>query len=139
MMPIGIPKMTLKNNQFPSLFPRQKKSENLLPGPPKNTKNRPSNHQKHMFAKTWFLQYLPYENHVLRAPTVNHSTTKSMQKVTWKQAPTKTKNSTYQNSKSSQNGLPKSAKMSKNLVLGSHVSSMIPSSVPKLTKWSPGW
>ena len=48
-------------------------------------------------------------------PTVNNSSQKSMQTMTWKQAPTKTQNFTHQNSKSSQNGIPKSLKITKNL------------------------
>ena len=48
----------------------------------KNTTHLPSNHQKTLFAKTPFLQYLAYDNLVLRAPTVNNSTQKTMQKTT---------------------------------------------------------
>ena len=43
-------------------------------------------------AKTRFLQYFPYDNLVLRAPTVNNTTRKTMQKVTWKQAQNKHRN-----------------------------------------------
>ena len=42
LVPSRIPKVTLKNNQFSSLFPMQKNSEKVIPRPPKNTKNRPS-------------------------------------------------------------------------------------------------
>ena len=76
-----------------SIVKAASKAENLRKPTPraskKNSKNRPSNHQKTIFARTWFLQYLLYENLVFRAPTVNNSTQESMQKVTWKQAPKK--------------------------------------------------
>ena len=97
---------------------------------------------KNCFAKTWFLQYHPNENLVLRAPTVNNSTQKSMQKVAWKQAPTKTQNLTHRNSKNSQNGVPKSAKITQSLVLGPDVSFHGPLEspqadklVPRVSKW----
>jgi hypothetical protein len=65
---------------------KAEKSEKVPPSRPKNTTSRPSKHQNTVVAKTWFLQYFPHENLVSRAPPVNNSTKKSMQKVTWKQA-----------------------------------------------------
>ena len=64
----------------------------MSPGLQQKTRtNRPSNHQKTILAKTYFLQYLPHEkNLVPRAQIAKNSTTKSMQKVTWKQAPKNT-------------------------------------------------
>ena len=72
-----------------SIFKPVSKAEKIrktIPKASKNTNNRPSNHQKTIFAKTSFLQDLPYENLVLRAAAVKNSTRKSMQKVSWKQA-----------------------------------------------------
>ena len=69
------------------LVSKTEKSAKLHPRLPKNTQKRPSKHQTTIFAKTWFSQYFPCENLVLRAPAVNNFTRKSMQKVNWKHPP----------------------------------------------------
>jgi hypothetical protein len=81
-----------KNTQFSSKpVSKPEKVRKPVPKASKKTRtNRPSNRQKKtILAKTWFLQYLPHENLVPRAQIPKKSTTKSMQKVTWKQAPKK--------------------------------------------------
>ena len=67
------------------MFPKQKKSNETAPEPPKMTENKPSNHQKAIAVKMLFLQSFPYENLVIRPPTVNKPIQKTMQKETWKQ------------------------------------------------------
>ena len=55
----------------------------------------------------------------------------------------KTQNLTHQNSKSSQNGVPKSSQNHWKSCFGPPrvlpAAPMVPQGVPKLTKWSPGW
>jgi hypothetical protein len=49
-----------------SIFKPVSKAEKIRKSTPqalqKTQKNRPSKHQNTVFAKTWFLQYIPHEN-----------------------------------------------------------------------------
>ena len=62
------PKITMKIHQFSSRSPRQQKPWKLVPRPPKIMKNRPWNHKKSNFYKSWFLQYLPCQMLVFPIP-----------------------------------------------------------------------
>ena len=64
----GDPKITMKIHQFSSRSPRQQKPWKLVPRPPKIMKNRPWNHKKSNFYKSWFLQYLPCQMLVFPIP-----------------------------------------------------------------------
>ena len=111
-----------------SIFKSVSKAEKIrkpVPRASKTHEKSTSESPTYFFAKTWFLQYLPYGNLVLRAPTVNNSTQKSMQKVTWKQAAKKTQNLIIWTEKGSENEVPKSSQITKNLVLGPHVSFLL--------------
>ena len=63
---------------FSSLFSRPKKSEKLLPRPPKNNKNPFRTSFKTNFMKSRFLQYLPCEHNDLKVPNVEQTSQKSI-------------------------------------------------------------
>ena len=74
------------------IFKPVSKEEKLRkPAPRASKKHKKSTLESQIndFCENIFLQYLPSENLVFRAPAVNNSIQKSMQKVTWKQAPKK--------------------------------------------------
>ena len=71
---------------FKPVSKAEKGQENDPQGLQKTQKNGPGNTKTQFLRKRGFLRYLPNENLVFRAPTVNNSTNNSMQKVTWKQA-----------------------------------------------------
>ena len=71
---------------FNSSLSQGQKTENLLPRPPKNNKNRARNPWKSNFWDA-FLRYLNDEKLVLRAPGVPISSKKSVPKLLWKEHP----------------------------------------------------
>jgi hypothetical protein len=85
------------------------------------------------FSQKKMLQYLLCENLVLRAPTVNNST-KIDAKNDLETSSKKTKNLTHRNPKNFQKGVPKSAEITENLVLGPHVSFHGPLGYPQADK-----
>ena len=62
-----------KHSIFKPVSKAEKSQTKYTQALPKKQTNRPSKHQNTVFAKTWFLQYLPVENLVFRAPAVNNS------------------------------------------------------------------
>ena len=65
---LGWPQNPMKIHQFSSQSPRQQKPWKLVPRLPKIMKNRPWNHKKSNFYKSWFLQYLPCQIRVFPIP-----------------------------------------------------------------------
>ena len=62
------PRITMEIHQFSSQSPRQQKPWKLVPRLPKIVKNRPWNHEKSNFYRSWFVQYLPCQMHVFPIP-----------------------------------------------------------------------
>ena len=136
-MPIRIPKVSLKNTQFSSLFPSQKNSENLLPGPPKK-------HPKSSLESpiNVFCGNMVFAIHSMRKPCFESSNCQQFHpKIDansyLETSSEKTKNLTHwaqQTVKKGSQNQPKSAKITKNLVLGPHVSFHGPLGCPQAGK-----
>jgi hypothetical protein len=81
----------------------------LVPRRPKIMKNRPWNHKKSNFYRSWFLQYLPCQMHVFQSQTPKFRPKNQQKKQPWNR---------YEKiffwvqkwPKNSQNGSPKSSK-----------------------------
>ena len=135
----GSPKWPWKTLNFQACFQMGKTQKTCSQGLQKTRKSTLESPITD-FCESIFLQYLPCENLVLRAPTDNNPTHNPMQKMTWKHAPKKqTEFNPSELKKGSQNGLPKSFKIGKIWFWAPMCPSVVPLNFPKLTKRSPGW